>query len=593
MRLRSLETIAGTVALLMMAAPADAFLIQEKSGPQSGSSGIALGADGNFWVAEEFVGDSVVRMSQSGEVLGRFLVGSFPTSVTTGPGGRVWVTVRGSDKVVWIDATASAPTVHNVPTGGISDCGPVGLAAGNNGRMYFSLPSDGCNAGASLLATVADDGTGPVTSAAGGGGKSYDLEVAGGKLFAPDFDGDVVRRLSLAAAPVVETSVSTSPGAGADGVTSDAAGNVWITEYNTGKIAKFPATQNAGAAKVFTPTGGTLTGPFGIAAGADGRMYVAGNEGANIARVSADGTSFAFYPVPDSEPFNVINGTDGDLWFTDRKKTRILRFINSAPRATTGEATATSPTTATATANINPRGNETQLVFEYGPTTAYGATSPPVTVANGADPVWVGGVLLDLTPATTYPVRARATNAEGSVVGGDTTFATPKGLVDADRDGTTPPADCNDANPAIYPGAVDKPGDKIDQDCSGKDAAYPELTATTTFVYSYGGRLGASTVVKSVEIARLRGGETATFRCKGRRCPFKVKKYRKLKKGKRTFGRKLFRGRRLRAGATISVSVKAPLTIGTSTVLKVRRNKAPKITRACLRPGSTKPSRCP
>lgn len=50
---------------LLGATPASGFLIEEKGGPQSATNGIALGPDGNFWVAEQF-SDSVVRMSQSG-----------------------------------------------------------------------------------------------------------------------------------------------------------------------------------------------------------------------------------------------------------------------------------------------------------------------------------------------------------------------------------------------------------------------------------------------------------------------------------------------------------------------------------------------
>jgi hypothetical protein len=41
---------------------------------------------------------------------------------------------------------------------------------------------------------------------------------------------------------------------------------------------------------------------------------------------------------------------------------------------------------------------------------------------------------------------------------------------DADGDGVRRPADCDDTNPAIHPGAVDIPDDGIDQDCSGTDA---------------------------------------------------------------------------------------------------------------------------
>ncbi len=41
---------------------------------------------------------------------------------------------------------------------------------------------------------------------------------------------------------------------------------------------------------------------------------------------------------------------------------------------------------------------------------------------------------------------------------------------DADGDGVRRPADCDDTNPAIRPGAADTPDDRIDQDCSGADA---------------------------------------------------------------------------------------------------------------------------
>lgn len=577
----------SVVAFLAVTTPAAAFFVQSVDGPISPTNGIVIGPDGNFWVVEQF-SNSVVHMTAAGTVLARVPVGGEPISIANGPSGTVWVTVPALKRLVRINTLVSPPAATNVNTG--TPCGPVAVTGAPDGFVYFSVPAGsapdaGCAAAASLLGRASGDGLSVTTNVAGGG-KAFDLEVAGGKLYAPDFDGGVVRRVALGSFAVETTVAAPTPGGAPDGITSDGAGNIWFTEFNAGKVARFPQTQNGGAAISITPVGGAVSQAFGIVAGADGHIYVTGKASANIMRVSPEG-AFAFYPLGNFEPWQIINGTDGDLWFTDQAATRIVRFVNSAPRAATGAAAATAPTTAAATATVNPRGNETTVVFDYGPTTAYGATSQPVTVPNGASPVAVTGVLSGLRPGTTYHLRARATNAEGSATGVDATFATPVG--DADGDGVSVPADCDDANPAIRPGAVDKPGDKIDQDCSGKDAAYPELTATTNFTYIF---RRTYTIVTSVVISRLRGGETATIRCTGRRCPFTSKRF-KLKKGKRTFGRKLLRQRRLPVGTKLSVRVTKRATIGTSTVLTVRRGKAPRISRACLRPGATKPSKCP
>jgi hypothetical protein len=65
------------------------------------------------------------------------------------------------------------------------------------------------------------------------------------------------------------------------------------------------------------------------------------------------------------------------------------------------------------------------------------------------------GVVLGTIPSVT--VKRRRTTDVGPV-----DFCR-----DADGDGFTPPEDCNDANPAIFPGAVEACGDGIDNNCSG------------------------------------------------------------------------------------------------------------------------------
>jgi streptogramin lyase len=525
----------GLMAALFTSS-ARAAVIQDFSGLASATNGIVLGPDGNFWVAEQY-SDSVVRMTPGGAVLNRFSGLTGPTSVATGPDNRVWVSVTGANQLVWFDATAPTPTAHTVI--GLP-CGPVGLTDGGDNRMYFSLPD--CTS----LGTVARDGTDVHT--VGSRGRVFDLAAYNGKLYAPDRDGDMIRRIGFGATMPVETTVPAPAGSAPDGITVDGAGNLWVTLANSGHVGRFPAGQNGGSLTEFTPAGGVLSEAFGIVAGNDGRIYVTGKASHNLARINSDG-SFRFYAT-NSEPFQIVNGPDGDLYFTDQASTRVQRFLSTAPRATTGAAVAAAQTVGSVTATVDPRGDTTSVVFDYGSTAGYGATSAPVTLPEGAGGVPVTVVLNGLTAGTTYHVRVRAGNEEGAATGADTTF-------------TTPPA----------PPAPPK-----------------TLTARTSFSWAF---VGSRTALRKIDITGLTGGETAKVTCKGKGCPFKSKTYKKLKKGKKSLGSRFGLKRKLAKGAKVEVRVTKPGTIGSSAVVTIRgRKQDPKIVRSCLKPGATKTSRC-
>ncbi len=66
-------------------------------------------------------------------------------------------------------------------------------------------------------------------------------------------------------------------------------------------------------------------------------------------------------------------------------------------------------------------------------------------------------------------VAAKGADFPGLGEGAITTTAQFTPDPDTDQDGFAPPADCNDASPATRPGALEIPGDGIDQDCSGAD----------------------------------------------------------------------------------------------------------------------------
>jgi len=74
-----------------------------------------------------------------------------------------------------------------------------------------------------------------------------------------------------------------------------------------------------------------------------------------------------------------------------------------------------------------------------------------------------------LTPGTSYRYRVATWDTYGAVrYSVEKVCTTQAG--DADADGYLPPADCNDRDASIHPGAFDIPGDGIDQDCDGEDA---------------------------------------------------------------------------------------------------------------------------
>jgi len=71
-----------------------------------------------------------------------------------------------------------------------------------------------------------------------------------------------------------------------------------------------------------------------------------------------------------------------------------------------------------------------------------------------------------------HSLRARLTGTNGSGSKALLTSASgPVGFPDRDGDGFTSDRDCNDGDPAIRPTAADAPGNGVDENCSGADAA--------------------------------------------------------------------------------------------------------------------------
>ena len=198
---------------------------------------------------------------------------------------------------------------------------------------------------------------------------------------------------------------------------------------------------------------------------------------------------------------------------------------------------------------------------DYG---AFGGGTPNCNNAHGAPPAWSGiwGQPPPPQPGTPAPV-------------------------DADRDGFSPPEDCDDTNSQMYPGAPEIAGDGYDQDCNGSDTA-GRLSAVFTFFWTKRGR---TLRVDSLRVSEAPPGATVSVACSGKRkgCP-KPRTVHANARGSASLTR-VFR-KRLRAGAVVSVTVTAPNTVGRVRRYTIRRGGKPRTRSLCLLPGKTRAERC-
>jgi hypothetical protein len=163
------------------------------------------------------------------------------------------------------------------------------------------------------------------------------------------------------------------------------------------------------------------------------------------------------------------------------------------------------------------------------------------------------------------------------------------GVVDPDRDGdgVARPSDCNDTNASIRPGATDVRGNSVDENCDGRLAAFLRIRSQPFLV---GQPLGASGFrVGSLVVRGAPKGSRGRLSCKRGPCPAQTRRARS-----RIRFRGL-RGRILRAGTIMQIRVFKSGYIGRYVSYTIGRNGLPKRSSPrCMNPGSMKPrTRCP
>jgi len=106
-------------------------------------------------------------------------------------------------------------------------------------------------------------------------------------------------------------------------ITNGPDGNLWIIDAGNNLIDKV---STGGAFLNQYPIPGS--GPEGIAAGVDGRLYFGEFTTNGIASITTGGVTVTFgIPTPSSGVNSVTSGPDGNIWFTEGSAGKIGRLI--------------------------------------------------------------------------------------------------------------------------------------------------------------------------------------------------------------------------------------------------------------------------
>jgi streptogramin lyase len=275
--------------------------ISEVPAPANMTS-IALGSDGNFWVA---AGNKISRVTPGG------VVSDFSLAFINGVWAQARAIVSSPDGYLWFTESRNLNGIGRMDTTGafrsyLPSTGPTALTVGPDGNVWFLLPTN------NRVGRITPDGaisewTVPTASA----GLTGITSASDGNLW---FTENTTNKLGRITPTGVITEFQLTAGTGPDSITAGPDGNVWFTEMTASRIGRITP---AGAITEFTvPSRDWLV--TAITRGTDGQLWFAEQGNGNIGKVTTAGvfskqllTSATCYPAA------FVGGPDGNMWVAE------------------------------------------------------------------------------------------------------------------------------------------------------------------------------------------------------------------------------------------------------------------------------------